>query len=501
MKIRTLTIVTAAAALLIAVVVAVVLWVTTVAMNDAVARNEVANELVQVAFQRIASRLDYVLYHEQQAETQWRSLNQEVEVLLRRMLKEYSEPQTRTRLEGLAADTAAADAVFSRMVDNWNAYNQGKIDQHTFQSEQDSLVSQLTLQAQELVTAATRLSNAGTKAIKDAHTNETWSVGILILLLALFVVASTIFSGRTITSQLNALQDGVDIIAMGDLDYRVPVRHRNEVGELAGDINEMAARLRDSYTSLELEVAERRRSQDEVTRLNEDLRRRAAELEANTEELESFAYAIAHDLRTPLRAIDGFSQVILEDHSASLDDVGRSLLERNRAASQHMAQLLDDLLNISQVMRSEMHLEPVNLSDIADRTMESLRRSEPSRQVEFRNTPGIVVTGDASLLQVVMQNLLSNAWKFTSENDAARIEFGFRDIDGEWVCYVRDNGVGFDTAYVNKLFTPFQRLHDRTEFPGTGVGLATVQRIIGRHGGTVWADGKPGHGATFYFKL
>ncbi len=236
-------------------------------------------------------------------------------------------------------------------------------------------------------------------------------------------------------------------------------------------------------------------------RRDEELRRYAAQLEAANAELDAFAYSVSHDLRAPLRGIDGFSQALLEDYQARLDDTGRGYLRRVRAGTQRMAQLIDDLLGLSRVTRADFRRERVDLSALAETVAAELKRTAPRREVEFVITPGISVDGDMRLLQVVLENLVGNAWKYTGKCARARIEFGVSRQDGKVSYYVRDNGAGFDMAYANKLFGAFQRLHSSGEFEGTGIGLATVQRIVHRHGGRVWAEGAVGQGATFYFTL
>jgi light-regulated signal transduction histidine kinase (bacteriophytochrome) len=253
---------------------------------------------------------------------------------------------------------------------------------------------------------------------------------------------------------------------------------------------------------LQTEVIERQQAEQAVVTLNQGLQKAIVDLKAVNRELESFSYSVSHDLRAPLRSIDGFSQALLEDCSNQLDDSGQDYLHRIRNATQRMGHLIDDLLNLSQVTRSEMHLEPVNLSLIASNICTELQRSQPERQVEFTVQPGLFVEGDARLLHVLLTNLLNNAWKFSSKNPHARIEFGILSTPTDNpVYFVRDNGVGFDMAFANKLFGPFQRLHSANEFPGNGIGLATVQRIARRHGGRTWAEGALEEGATFYFTL
>jgi PAS domain S-box-containing protein len=236
--------------------------------------------------------------------------------------------------------------------------------------------------------------------------------------------------------------------------------------------------------------------------LEERVRARTAELEAANKELEAFCYSVSHDLRAPLRTIDGFSQALLEDlgHQLKADDV--SNLQRVRAGCQRMGQLIDDLLKLSRLSRAVITTQPVNLSALAEAVAAELRHTAPERQVEFHIAGNLQTAGDPQLLQVALMNLLGNAWKFTGQSSDALIEVGARERGSlSTVFFVRDNGAGFDMKYADKLFAPFQRLHGQAEFPGLGIGLATVQRIIRRHGGRVWAEAAPGQGATFFFTL
>ena len=226
-----------------------------------------------------------------------------------------------------------------------------------------------------------------------------------------------------------------------------------------------------------------------------------AQAQALNKELEAFSYSVSHDLRAPLRSIDGFSQALLEDYAEVLDEDGQDYLNRVRKASQRMAQLIDDLLNLSRVTRSEIHREPLDVSRIVRSIVDILSGADKDRDVRFHIAPAVLADGDERLVRVVLENLLNNAWKFTENESTAHIEFGSTWVDGEQAYYVRDNGVGFDMAYADKLFGAFQRLHSLNEFDGNGIGLATVQRIIHRHGGHVWAESEVGSGATFYFTL
>jgi signal transduction histidine kinase len=245
---------------------------------------------------------------------------------------------------------------------------------------------------------------------------------------------------------------------------------------------------------LEKEIDERKRVESQIQGVN-------TELLAANKELEAFSYSVSHDLRTPLRGIDGFSLALLEDYADKLDEDGKDYLRRVRAATQRMGILIDDLLSLSRVTRTEMRLEKTDLALIARSIAEELQKTQPERRAEFRIEDGLEAFVDSHLIRISLENLLGNAWKFTSKRESACIEFGKTGCDSDTKYFVRDDGAGFDPAYAQRLFGAFQRLHDKSDFPGTGVGLATVQRIIHRHGGRIWAESAVEKGATFYFTL
>ena len=269
---------------------------------------------------------------------------------------------------------------------------------------------------------------------------------------------------------------------------------------------QLESELRKHHDHLEELVAE---GLDRVRKLNNDLSRRAEELANTNQELESFNYSVSHDLRAPLRSINGFSQIIFDQYRDKLDEEGREYLQIITSECKRMGQLIDSLLNLSRLSRKEVSREEVDLSSMAEAIAAELHRREPDRQVDFVIASGIRAHGDRGLLQSVLANLLNNAWKFTSKHDRARIEFGatappgYPDgrPDGEQAYFVRDDGAGFDMRYAHKLFGAFQRLHRMDEFPGNGIGLAIIQRIVHRHGGKAWAESAVEQGATFCFTL
>ena len=277
------------------------------------------------------------------------------------------------------------------------------------------------------------------------------------------------------------------------------------VGNKPRDYAQRDVEVVKALASMLMDLVDRKRAEEALLELNVELedriRYRTAELEAANEELEAFAYSVSHDLRAPLRAIDGFAQALLEDGADQLDEQGRGHLDRVRANAQRMGWLIDDLLKLSRVTRAELRPEEVSITAVAAAVVEELGRSEPDRRVDLAIADDLTTRADPRLLEVLLANLLGNAWKFTARRSVAQIEVGATEQDGETVYFVRDDGAGFDMAYSDKLFGAFQRLHSSTEFEGTGIGLATVKRIVHRHGGRVWAEGKVGGGATFYFTL
>jgi PAS domain S-box-containing protein len=253
--------------------------------------------------------------------------------------------------------------------------------------------------------------------------------------------------------------------------------------------------------AMTLDITEQKEAEGKLKEAISRLEQSSTQLAATNKELEAFSYSVSHDLRSPLRSIDGFSQALLEDYQEKLDETGRDYLKRLRNASQKMGDLIDGILKLSRLNRSEIHQEPTNLSVLAEEIANRLQEIQPERRVKFAIEKDVIANGDPQLLRVLLENLLGNAWKFTGKKSQAKIEFSTERNNGKKAYFIRDNGAGFDMTYANKLFGAFQRLHEATEFPGTGIGLATVQRIINRHGGSIWAEGAVGKGATFHFTL
>lgn len=295
-----------------------------------------------------------------------------------------------------------------------------------------------------------------------------------------------------------ALTGGIGVLDIVTLHHEA-LASLGEAGSLP--LARAAEFLAESLTPFEMSLRGYREANDELCTANASLEQARAATEAANRELEAFSYSVAHDLRAPLRSIDGFSLALLEDCADVLDEAGKQHLHFVREAAQDMAALIDGLLSLSRVARSELRREAVDLGELARNIFTQLRRASPGRTVETVVADDLLAEGDVRLLRGLLENLLGNAWKFTGRSATARIEIGVTQAGGERTYFVRDDGAGFEMAYAAKLFGAFQRLHSATEFEGTGIGLATAQRIVHRHGGRVWAESDVGRGATFFFTL
>jgi len=319
------------------------------------------------------------------------------------------------------------------------------------------------------------------------------------LCIALTTVSEVLIVHLLIVPRLRRTVSCLQAADLGDLSARIAgAGSEDQIGELQRRVNSMVEEV-------ERRTEERARAVEHARALADQLEdrveQRTSQLEVANRELEAFAYSVSHDLRAPLRAINGFGQALLEDNEDQLDDAGKGYLRRLRDASARMGILIDELLELSRLTRTDFSCRRVNLAEMARDIVNALGAHEPDRSVELVVPPEVPVDGDPHLLRVALENLLGNAWKFTSRRDRARIELGIDDCGEDVVYFVRDNGVGFDPEYADKIFGAFQRLHAVSEFPGTGIGLATVQRVVHRHSGRIWASGELGKGAIISFTL
>jgi light-regulated signal transduction histidine kinase (bacteriophytochrome) len=299
-------------------------------------------------------------------------------------------------------------------------------------------------------------------------------------LIALITAGAAWLIRRDVLAPISRLQRAAGEIAAGNWKFRLDSGGRDEVAELSRNFNAMAQALESAFAQVE-------RHNEELAQVNK--------------ELESFSYSVSHDLRAPLRSMDGFSLVLLEDFGDRLDDEGKDAIARIRAASQRMGNLIDDLLRLSQVTRAGLNMTRVDVSAMAREVAGFLEHDVRPSPVRWVIEEGMTLQGDTALIRIALQNLLQNAWKFSGKAKLPVIRVGAEDRDGRKVFFVADNGVGFDMAHAGQLFGAFRRLHHAAEFPGTGVGLAIVERIVRRHHGRIWAEAKPGEGATFFFSV
>ena len=343
----------------------------------------------------------------------------------------------------------------------------------------------------ELIHALYPLIETEKKELREASDNTYLLISNASVFLSssiLIVILISLFAGylvgRSITIPLARLNEAAHFVAKGDLERELGIQTTDEIGQLATSFGNMRK---------ELQV-----HRDELEGL---VKKRTMDLEISNQELESYSYSIAHDLRTPLRSIASFSQIIMQDSGDKLQEEDRDHLNRIIKSSSHMSELIHDILELSRVSRTHMHISEVNLSDLCLEISKELEESSTSRKVEWLIQPYIKVNGDQRLLYLVLSNLLGNAWKFTQKNSHTLIEFGLKEDGQEKIIFVRDNGVGFDMEYLDQLFGLFNRLHRADEYEGTGVGLATVKRILERHDGWIKAEGQYGKGASFYFSI
>lgn len=461
--------------------------------------DRLASELQQASFERGLLRDEYLLLGEPRARGQWEARTAALRGLLARAALELEGGDDRRVVGEMAALVDQGAALFAELLRDEGAPEGPQ--RATAAAFRQRATSRELLISHDLNGRARQLATAA--AARLAVTQRGTVLALVLLLVAVVAVtlSNTWMAAVTLERRLVRLRDGAERVASGALDHRLALQGDDELADLGHAFDRMTERLQQTYASLEGEVADRRRAQHEVGRLNEALKRHLAALEVSNRELEAFSSAVSHDLRAPLRSISGFSQAVLEDWGPRLDAQGRQYLEMANDAAREMGQLIDDLLGLSRVARIDMAPQPVDLAALAAGVVAELRRGEPGRSVEVEIAPDLVVQGDPTLLRLAMENLLRNAWKFTSHHPAARITVGRREARGRQAYFVADDGAGFDMAYVDKLFQPFQRLHRASEFPGTGIGLATVSRVVRRHGGEAWAEGAVEQGATIFFTL
>ena len=455
--------------------IAAMIWWANAEVDDAERQRRQTAEIARALNDLRLVTFEYILHRQPRAREQEREVARRLQGLLER--NPFAQTEQADVLDDLRERSAATHRMFAELLPG--TAGEGSRDD-ALQRFEAQLSSRLLILQQDSLADAFVLADFATERIHAAQRRV-----VLVILAGLGLIAATTAVAawlihRSVLAPIGRLQQATREVAAGNWNFKLDSGAKDEIGEMSRNFDAMTQTLRESFAQIE-------RKNQELATLNK--------------EIEAFSYSVSHDLRGPLRSMDGFSMALLEDYGERLDDQARDYLRRIRAASQRMGRLIDELLGLSRVTRAELSVKAVNLSAVAREIAETLEQQQPERSVQWVIDDGMTVQADKSLMQIAMQNLLENAWKFTGKTDKPVIRVGMVEHDGKKDCFVADNGVGFDMNYADRLFGAFQRLHHESEFAGTGIGLAIVQRIFNRHDGKIWVHAKPGHGATFYFNL
>ena len=422
---------------------------------------------------------EYTLYRPERAHLQAREAASRLDRLL--ATHPVSNPEARDILAELRERSAETQRIFEELRSSPPpTLGSRSPEGDVLRRFEAQLSRKLLVLQQESLVDAFRLSDVSTQRIAEAQRQVVWVFLTGLLMIALTTGGAAWLIHRSVLAPIRRLEQATREVASGNWNFKLDIGGQDEIGEMSRNFDSMTAELRASFAQIE-------RSNQELATLNK--------------EIEAFSYSVSHDLRAPLRSMDGFSLALLEDYSDRLDEEGRDYLRRIRAASQRMGRLIDELLGLSKVTRTELVVREVDLSTLSREIAEGLEQQHPDRAVRWEIEQGLVVQADKSLMQIVLQNLLENAWKFTAKTAEAVVRVGRTEREGRAAWFVADNGVGFDMTYADRLFGAFQRLHHESEFAGTGIGLAIVHRIVRRHEGRIWAESQPNRGATFFFSF
>jgi signal transduction histidine kinase len=469
-----------------------VLWITGLEVSRALERKRIADDLMTTQLERMALRSDFIRTGSDRALlAQMQAKSQRIKEILDLAAEKFPDAEDRENIGQLTEAHQSIGVIFRTILANRQAVAVQNRGPALADEIEGRLINQLNMRVYEATILGRKLLDASSDDVTETLEKAGSGIVIIFLLATLITLINSAVTSRTVGSRIKHLRDGAVRFGQGELNRRINLKGRDEFTELSTAFDNMAMNLQKSQQELAHSNAQ----------LEERVKERTAELEAANKELEAFSYSVSHDLRAPLRGIDGFSRIMLERHADKVDETGQDYLIRIRNGAVRMGRLIDDMLNLSRVGRIELRKQPVDLSGIARRTVDELRQRDPERMVQVDVAPDLIVQGDPGMLRMVMDNLLGNAWKFTGKSESARIEFGVQHQNGECTYYVKDNGAGFDMAYANKLFAPFHRLHKESDFAGTGIGLVIAQRVVSRHGGSIWAESELGKGATFYFTL
>ncbi len=499
MRIKTRLFILAVAPLVLLAVIGTMAAFTARGFEHAYAVHKFAEAIAGDIFDLDILTYDYLHYHEERAKEQWQLKYDS----LTRVLEEANRAALDApELQRIRHSHVEMAKMFAQLVAFHERY--GENVPPPLLDWEPRLGAQLLINAERIFTDIKRLTDVAHQSFDVHYQRFLAGVTVVLVLMGGITASVTLWIGRDITGSLGRLQKTVESLAGGNLDVVADTDARDEFSELTAAFNTMARKLKGSYVSienLEAEVARRRDAEEALKESERQLLERSAELETINRDLEAFSYSVSHDLRAPLRAVDGFSRILLEDYEDRLDAEGKRLLHVVRDNTNKMGQMIDDILAFSRAGRFGMNKTEIDMEVLARAAFLDLEPIIAGRNVRFEIRALPCAYGDPAMIRQVLANLIANALKFTQPKEDAVIEVGAEPGDGETVYYVKDNGIGFDMQYAHKLFGVFQRLHSTAQFEGSGIGLAIVKRIVTRHGGRVWAEGKVGEGATFYFTL
>ena len=458
--------------------IAGMIWWANQEVEDASSRRRQTTELARGLTELRLVTFEYILHRHERPREQERQVAGRLALLIE-VIPSSGGGESEV-IADLREQAAVAHRIFEELVATSVAQSANAADVESIRRYEAQLASRLLILQQESLANAFRLTDFSTERITAAQRRVVIVILVGLGLIALTTIGAAWLINRSVLAPIGRLEEATREVAAGNWNYKLDVAGNDEIADMSRNFDAMTQSLRMSFAQIE-------RSNEELAALNQ--------------EIEAFSYSVSHDLRGPLRSMDGFSLALLEDYGDKLDAEAKDSLQRIRAASQRMGRLIDELLGLSRVTRAELTLKPVNLSEVAREIADSLAQQQPTRAVQWEIEEGLTVRADKALIQIAMQNLLENAWKFTGKTAAPVIRVGSVEREGRKECFVADNGVGFDMAYADRLFGAFQRLHHESEFSGTGIGLAIVQRIFRRHEGKIWVQAQPGLGATFFFQL
>ena len=442
--------------------------------------------------------LGFALYQGDRFKTQWHQRHASLEKHL--LGAELTGDDDKAAVADMRHEMAVIKDLFEQVVSNYDsAGSLAGIARDMKLETNERILARLLARAQGMDNDATRLAEANKRKDFIVQRRVFFTILGLSLFMVLVIAFIAFVLSRSVIDGLKALEEGAEAISSGNMDRRIAVRSNDEIGNVSRVFNDMASKLKENYLELQKSHDELEHRVEERTA---ELQERTKQLEVLNRELESFSFSVSHDLRAPLRAIDGYSRMLVKKYGSAFNEDASRMIDLVRRNTEMMSNLIEDLLAFSKVQKTGMSLSKIDMDALARETWDSIRTAHPEREIEFTITKLLPGFGDRALIRQVLFNLISNAVKFTKNRKPGIIEMSsYTEPGGKVVYCLKDRGVGFDMAFYDRLFGVFQRLHAQEEYEGTGVGLAIVQRIVNRHGGEVWAEGKVDEGATFYFTL